>query len=477
MSVIYIKDKVITKNEDKIEIGESFSFGKNDIITSSIDLKDVIPYIFKLPKSLSGEELNAQAELYFYENAGLDLTKKYKTHYFIKDINDEENHIIEAIAISNDKLNEIFNPVTEKTKYIDYISLSFLAFEKFYEVYEKEPQNDAFVYVDDNQSFVSIFKDGKYVYARTLPDIKSLLKPLGMEYEKFIQIVSEKGLIQENYTDGEEFIFDEINKFFSDYFTNINNRFSYGRSVFQIEQINNIYFYTPFHIEGLEEITGFWSLSGINFEKLSIEELFLEKLIFEYNSTHYEDKENFSIFPRPPKFYKTKTFQLLSVIFATLLVFGGDFGYRYYQNKQLETKIDNISNTLHKKEAVLKKLEAKTNFMKNEISKYEKQINSINSKINHIKEVLKTSIKYLDDRKKTDDFLKISSLLKETKLNSYRIENIDNNFIINISTKPSKRENITNFINKLIFAGYKDVSTKLIEDKNKIYSAQVRFSK
>jgi cell division protein FtsB len=259
---------------------------------------------------------------------------------------------------------------------------------------------------------------------------------------------------------------------------NINNRISYGRSIFYLENVDNIYFYTPFEIKGLDALKTFWDLSGINFEKLPIEEIdFLNRISLEYNSLHYQDEVNFSIFPRPPKFYKTKTFHLFLVIFISSLIFGGDYFYRDYTNKQLQQEIKNIKNRYNKKNRELTVLRAKNQAILEEVTKYKKQIKEIQTKIDFIRDILKASFNYLDLPKTNKDFLLLSNLLQKYKLETVLITYKENQFFIAVYTKTNKRDSISKFMNDLIYAGYKNVRTNEINNINNLYTSLIRFEK
>jgi hypothetical protein len=477
MSVVYLKDAIVLLQREG-RGKEEYSFSKKDIITSSIDLKDVIDYVFKLPKSLSKQELGVQAEIYFYENAGLDLTKKYITYFSYKDIkNNDDYQLVEAISISHDKLKEIFKNSLQKVKYIDYISLSFMAYEKFYDLYHKKAKNDAFVYLDEKQSFVTVFKNGKYVYAKSLPLIDKLLKNLNIDYDDFVKIITLKGLDRDLYEPSEEFMYEEIDRFFSEYFTNINNRFSYGRSIFHIDQIDNIYFYTPFEIPRLNDRVGFWTLSETLFHKLPVEQFFLEKLILKYNAEHYKDEMNFSIFPKPPKLYKRKSFQLFFVIFLSFFIFAGDYGYRWYNNNKLQQKIDELNNIIKRKKESISILKRKNKIILEKQKEYKKEIIKIKKNIEYNKKLLITSLDYLKYSRVTNDLLLITKLLKNNSLKTNSIIKNDNNFSITIIATVNKREHIAMFMKDLIKAGYKNVNTLSINNVKGVYNSIVRFTK
>jgi len=481
MSVFYINESITLKNDEQITKVDEIIISKEDIITSSLNLKDIITYTFKLPKSTSKEQLEAEAEINFYENGGLDLSKQYKTHYIIKELEQEESYLIEAIAISEDDLHSKFDKIVQKTKYIDFISLSILSFSEFYETYNKEAKRDAFVYLDDKQSFLAVYEDGEYIYSKSLNNLNTLLKQISMDYDKFVETISTKGVDKENYEMDEFLIASEIDKFFSEYFMAINNRLSYGKNIFYLENIDNIYFYTPFAIKGLDSLKSFWDLSGINFEAIPIEDInFLDKLNLLYNTKNYKSDLNFSIFPRPPKFYKTRTFQLLVIVFLVFAIFGGDFGYRYYQNQKIEKRISELNKKVKIKSAILRRLKQINKKTLVELNKYEKEIAFIEKKQKYIKDVLEKSLYVLDNSKKTSkDLILFSKLLKKDKLKAFSIsKDVNNTFSLGIYTKFNNREYISIFMNDLLLNGYKNVITdKITNIDNRYYTSMIRFSK
>jgi len=482
MSIIYVNDPIILKNDNNnISILEKLEIKTEDIITSSINIKDVITYTFKLPKSTPQDQLKMEAEIYFFENAGIDPNKQFKTFFITRELKEEEAYLIEAIAIDQEQLHTKFEDLVSKTKYIDFISFSVFAFEEFYELYKKEKKRDAFVYLDNNQSFVAVYENGEYLYSKILNPLSSLLKTLKIEYDEFTEIISSKGLIKEEYELDEFLVANEIEKFFSEYFTAINNRLSYGKNIFYLENIDNLYFYTPFTIKGIDTLKTFWDLSGVNFELIPIEEInFLDKLTLLYNSNHYKDEINFSIFPRPPKFYKTKTFQLVSVIIATILIFGGDFGYRYYQNQQISQNIKKIESQIKTKTKKLQKLQFINKQILEKLNKYNTEITNIETKLKLIKNILEKALIITYLPKTSDDFILFSKLLQKNNLKAFVLSK-DNtqSYIVGIYTKPSNRKFITLFIKDLLKHNYTNIKTDKIStiNNNNYYISLIRFEK
>jgi len=218
-------------------------------------------------------------------------------------------------------------------------------------------------------------------------------------------------------------------------------------------------------------------LWGVNFVILPVEQFYLEKLSLKYNVEHLEDKINFTIFPRPPKIYKRRTFQLFLVLFLSFSIFAGDFAYRYYQNENLKKEISKIKRIKKHKEHLLALLQEKNKRLLLQKEEYKKEIINMESQIEHIKSILISTLEYLDYPKTFNDLIIISDLLKKNSLKTLEINKVDNNYSINIISTSKNRDNISIFMKDLADKGYKNVATQAIENRDGIYTSTIRFLK
>ena len=481
MSLIYIKDnRFYKKTDNTITKLENLEVNKKDIITSSLELRHTISFTFKLPLSTPKEELLSEAEIYFYENAGLDLNKEYVIDYIIKELPQEESYLIETVAIDKNFLQKEFAPIVEKTKFIDFISFMPFTFEVFYTLYHKKPTRDVFIYLDDVHSFMNVFDNGKYVYSKTMSSFKMLLKTIQLDTNKFIEILETKGLDKDAYETDEFLLYSEIEQFFSKYFMHINNRLSYGVNIFYLEPVENIYFYTPFKINKIDSLKNFWEINNVTFEIIPIEKInLLDKLAIIYNEKNYETAKNFSIFPRPAKFYKTKTFLLSMVFLLSASGIGAHFGYEYYQIENLKKKDKTISNKFKKLESKAKILQTKNKLTLEKLKEYNSKIKVINGEISHIKKLLEKSLEIINQPKTYKDYILLSNLLHENKLKVLKIsKNNDGSFILEVYTNAKYRDNIAKFMYELTQNNYKNVRSNSVNEINKnYYISEIRFKK
>jgi len=481
MSLIYIKNNNFYKKTDNTIVKlEQLDINKKDIITSSLELKNTISFTFKLPKSTPEEQLLTDAEIYFYENAGLDLNKEYVIDYIIKELKQEDSYLVEAIAVTKDYLIQEFQPIVEKTKFIDFISFMPFTFEVFYSLYNKKPKRDAFIYLDETHSFINVFEDGKYVYSKTMSSLNSLLKSIQLDIKEFKQILEEKGLEKEEYSPEEFILSSEIEQFFSKYFMDVNNRLSYGANIFYLEPIENIYFYTPFKIKGINSLQNFWEMHNINFEIIPTEKInLLDKLAIIYNERNHNSAKNFSIFPRPKPFYKTKTFTLIMTIFLSMGIFGGHFGYEYYQIQKIKAEKNKLNKKIKLVSTKLNTLKAKNKAILDKLAEYKKKINAIESQIKYDKNLLESALEIINQPKTYEDFVTLANLLHKNKLRVLKMsKDVDGTFILDVYTKSRYRDNIANFMYNLTQKHYKNIRSDAVQEvNNNYYISEIRFKK
>ena len=158
--------------------GKNFNnkLDKKSFIGSRVSYSDVILHSFKVSDTISDDELKTNVEIKMYDDAGLDLQKKYKITYIKKELDFEDSVLIEAFAIEVDRITESLSSVLSHTKHIDFLALPFLSFTTLYKNKIIETKNDLFVYIDENEAFLSIYKDGKYLSTKSLMNLDDMAK-------------------------------------------------------------------------------------------------------------------------------------------------------------------------------------------------------------------------------------------------------------------------------------------------------------
>lgn len=444
-------------------------------VAARLRYHDLVLYSFKLPKA-SEEELRPVAEIKFYEEAGLNLNKTYKTHYLFRDLKEEDNVLIEAIAVDEEILKSRFKSTLESVKYIDFIVLPFLVYESFYRITDIPPKRDAFIYVEKEEAFVTIYENGKYLYAKSLQTVDSLLKSVGISYEEFIALV---GTRDTGDDPKKEDILGEIDKFFSDLFMKVNNVLSYGRSVFYLEGIDRIYFYTPFVISEFEAFKSFWELSQVEFEHLRVEEntkvnQFDLLSLYHVSEASKYDKENLTIFHRPAPFYKREIGKLALTAGVFFVLMLGDYYLRYDEVREIEESVTELQSVHEEKTVQLTKVLS-------EIKKLKQENDALKVELSHLAKENETMTQMTEViKKQQQDSLQkeIASLSKLLYLHQLKITALHYDqgyFTLGVVSKEEKREEISAFMSDVLLFGYKDVNTTRIENGEKSYYSEIRI--
>ena len=325
---------------------------KKSFIGSRVSYSDVILHSFKVPESMSDDELRTNVEIKMYEDAGLDLQKKYKINYIRKELDFEDSVLIEAFAIEVDKITESLSSVLEKTKHIDFLALPFLSFTTLYKNKIIEAKNDLFVYMDEHESFLSIYKDGKYLSTKSLMNLKEMVKKLGVagvdiNVEALKEHLFTKGLDASAYERGETTLFNELESIFASILTKINDIVVYNRSVFGFEKVDRIFLSMENgRLKGAREFIQNFGMSEVEVRDFNIfrnkeEGSFFEKIVTSYIYDKYESKDfrhNLTIFKREPAFYKKESSKVIVVALSIILLSLLYVGFVQYENMELESQ-------------------------------------------------------------------------------------------------------------------------------------------
>jgi CII-binding regulator of phage lambda lysogenization HflD len=259
----------------------------------------------------------------------------------------------------------------------------------------------------------------------------------------------------------------------------VSNLINYSVSYYGLSKINRIFFYSSFEIENLyESFVSFWDLSGIEFKKYEIptDYDFFDYTAAVYNAKFYQkEDENFSIFPKPTPFYKTKTAVLAGLIVLFSVLIAADIFMKYQTiNKQNHQML-----IFNKK---ISKNKREQNLFKSAILKYQKQINEIKEKNSALqKQISDISEKILflkniqNKRILSNQFADLVNELKKYHLKLLLFEKKDNHIELIIMSKFKDSSNAAKFMEDLYNLGYKNVSSTEIENNDGIYISKVSY--
>jgi cell division protein FtsB len=473
--VIYLSRDYIYVNENDRIIRKEFSYEKG-IVTSSIGYKDILNITFKLPKTVDKDMLEIEAEKYVFTEGSLDYNKEYKINYEFREFEDYYN--VEAFVVETDVLKKEFEKYLKVFKYIDFISVKPKVFQSYYDITATASKNDAFIYLDEEEAFLSCFEKGEFVFVKSISKLSALAKQLDKSVKEVVEILKTKGLDAESYEDSE--IYSVVEGFFSQFFMKVNNLINYSVSYYSLSKIERIFFYSPFEIKGLvHNYESFWNLSGIEFKKYVLENTDYNPFEYTaavYNSRHYSnEKENFSIFPKPVPFYKTKTGVLLLLALVCFGFVAADATFKYHILKRQEEKILILKRKVQriKREEKLLKT-AVVKFQKKE-AKLREQNSDLQKQISDISE----KVLYLENIQRQEPVSnQMADLVRELKKYGLKLISFDKNDTkteIVITSSFDNSADIARLMKDLSSMGYKNVTSNEIKNTLGIYIAKVSY--
>ena len=496
----YNFENALIFEKNKIKLKEkSDEVSKEYLVSSYLPFNLFITYELHIPKNLLEKiDLNDYIETKCYEELDLDEAEKYifKFKELTTIVNDKES-IFQIIIIEEKALKDYFSPLISTYDYIDYLAFPGLLFEVLYKEEILAPKKDVFIYLKKDSILIALYNEGEFLESLVINEglvnvFEKLVKTLSIpkekfNYDKFVQLLTKKGLILKNYEFKEEIVFNEMSEIFSNLFMLIINQFSNLQRKYSLPTIDRIYVSTEVGIvPGMSEFTSVY-LGGTETKDLKFDNekynpnkivvdqlLFLSILTARYSYREDYQDFNFTLKKRPPTFFYRKSGQLISITIASLIVSSiyplYEYGYSLFidnQNQLLQEKLDKLkgkSNHLH-------------SIVKNKKKSVEKQKALIKLKENKLTS-LKRVIEILYKEKK--GFTPFSLLL--TKISLYMkkdliyVNNIEmKDGILKLDLIAKKDSYITNFVNDLTNNEKLIIETDGIEKNDK--NSQIGNSK
>ena len=460
---LYIFDKRVVKEEFKYKRG---------LVSATLPYEKVYPLSFKLSKTIEKEMLEIEAERYVFTDGALDYTREYKIVYLFNEYTDF--YLVDAFVIDVEEEKKYFSEYLKTFKYIDYISLAPFVFESFYKF--NNPKIDVFIYLNENDAFLSGFKDGKLIFVKTLNKLSILSKNLNIDISKLATMLKNFGLDKESYED--EFIFSYIENFFSDFFMKVNNILNHAIGFYNLEKIDRIFFYSPFEIKGLFDIyKDYFAVTETEFKKYEINSEF-DPFIYSailYNVEHIKDeKTNISIFKRPLPIYKKRVGQIAIFIMIILTLLGSDLFLRYKKIENKKLIVEEFKKKYKTIELENKNINLQIKEKKKSIALIEKEIKDIQKRLNHTTRNLNILKSILKSPIFSNELNKILFAIYKNNLKLVSLSKNDGKFIIHVASKDKDSYKIALFMQNLIKIGFKDVNSVFVKENNGLYISEVK---
>ena len=363
------------------------SFNKSNFNVSYLANKDIISTVVYLSRSIPDEDISDILDIKAYEELGLDQASNYIISYIEIPTVDKEREFHIFVA-DPDTLTSLYEPIKEKTKFIDLIVPTPLLYKALYtDEILTDTNVHCFMYFSKEDAFITIYKDGEYLYS------KSIDFSLDQIYEKYCEILGEKvdekkffdSLEKEGLKASVKESQDALMKIFGEVFISVNDVIIYVKRAFKLETIDQMFIgSSQGPIMGLDEYSqNYLGLPSSDFNftyQIKTDEWYVDQMHFLMLMTalHYNEDENYTVnltmFPRPPSFVNRASGQFIITTFAAIslaLAYPLVYLVGSYVNDakiySLSKENDKLSKEANKYKQILKQKKEKIKYLDNEL--------------------------------------------------------------------------------------------------------------
>ncbi len=488
------ENKVIFITTDGKELlfdGSNFSEIPSSDYKSYLNASVVLPselrtHGIKVSKNSTPEKIQMQSEISIFEDGGLDPELEYSISSLVIPIEDDDESFVETYAIQTKTLDEKFASVVEKYKHIDLIFPSSHCYFSLYKCEKLEPKNDLFIHLGETNSYAVIYKSGQYISTRVLPSLNDIATKINRELPDTIELLTKKGLKDENFSEDEFLVMNDIQDQFSNIAERIAHSISHKRGAFKLETLDRIFLdFESANIPGFLELFDNYGYTEASKEILDIFTDVEIGMKHSALSAQYAlcvsqsslEPVNLTIYEKQAPFLKTRV-GLFTIVIASSLILAFSYpAYAMFKTNNLDTKKQELNAKLSKINSKTKKLQDKLKLERDDRDKYRSQKNDLNKKIDSYLTIISTLEKIDQEKAIRQKMLQdIIKTMKKYKLASRKIEYSQDNFYnVQIITHLENRDHIALFIKELLSYGYSSVVTKKVKKNNSYYESFVEI--
>ncbi|HIP14512.1 MAG TPA: hypothetical protein EYG74_03375 [Sulfurimonas autotrophica] len=455
-------------------------------VGATIPSKLLHTYLFKTTSDTLKDQLDVQVEIQIYENGGLDPNIEYTIDYLSHEIENSDSVLVEVLAIPNSSIQEYFQEYLKKIDTIDFITPTFLIYKSLYARGFSDDKTDLFIYISEDESLATIFKNGEYIAYRQIDSLDEMAQKSNMHIEELKKILIEKGFVEDHYGDEhEDAIYNRLVEVFTPNMQKIIHVVNNKRSIFGLEGIDRIWIdFDGNLIDGLDEFYSFMSYEEVEYKALEIDGIEKEN-IHSYISAAYfldlanslYDGLNFTIFERRPPLYKQEVVKLAMLFSTALLINASIDGYFIYQIETAKQQASAIKHKLDSQKKIRESWLRKLDTAKKKSKELLERLKRKNHEISVYRDTLEALNLLSSGNLIREEFINdILSALQLFNLSASKIVQKGNDVVeIALIAEYHQRERIAKFIEALSKKGYKDVSTEEISLNNGVCESTVRI--
>ena len=473
------KDKNYLFKDDIYKPLKKIAFNTSNLLVSYVSNKDIISMSVGLSRSIADEDIADILDIKAYEELGLDQANSYNISSLeMEDDGEGDERLYHIVVAESEELDKLYLPIKQESKYIDLIVPAPLLYKSLYvkEILEDKKVH-CFVYFTEDDAFVTIYKNGEYLYS------KSIEYSLEQIYDKYCELLGEKVdekeffliLESEGMRTTDEDYQENFQKIFSEVFITINDIIIYVKRAFDLDTIHQMFIGTvrgP--ILGIDEYSQNYlglESSEFNFNyNLTTDEWYIDQmhyLMLLSGLIYLDDEEafvNLSTYPRAPSFVNRTSGQFIISTFAAISL---SLAYPLYylvgayvndakiyalnlENKELNIESSKYKKILSEKKLIIKGLDEKVKLLSGQYEGKTKTLQAIyDKKVNY--------------RLKSGMFHKLSEELAQFEVHVEELKSEDDTIWISlVSSDDRKFTEVIKFISDTRFEEIVDISIKEI---------------
>jgi hypothetical protein len=477
-----------TYSKNEIKLNKLEKSDKNAFYTSYLQTRDVISATIDVSRNIPDSDLKDAIEIKVYDELALDSAIEYSISYIETESKDSKNRSFNVFIIDAALIYTKLTPIKEKTRYIDYVtSAPFLIKALYRKNFIEADGTHCFVYFQKTDAFLAIYKNGEYVYS------KSLHYSLKEINEKFCELIGErvdeedfyKLLTNEGLRATNSQYQQSLMQLFGEIFLYINDVLVFTKRSYNIDFIDKIYLGSEIGtFSGIEEYgKSYLGLESYEFNfsiAINSKEWYIDQIhiLMMLSAQLYienpDDNLNFSIYKRPPPLKYRASGKFLGIIAASVIISLAYPAYQFAYHTFLSliiVKQTSEYNELYKQTSDIRQ---QLSLLKTEKEKVDGLVKNETTKFEFRKKLLSEIY-----NKKISYPMKALMLLEIFQLsnqNGCKVEAIEfKNQQLDFFVRNKNEKKITEFIKDLTaLKKYKVNTEKIIQDdKIKLYTSKI----
>lgn len=451
---------------------------------ASISLSKLHVGSFKLPSTLSQNDLQIQTEIKMHDEGGLNVDLDYEIASFNHVLEFENSILVEAFASSHEELSACCSEIVKKSKVIDWIVPSFISYASYYLKQKLEAKTDLFYYLDEDDSYGVLFHKGSYVSHRKTLSIKELAKEIGTDETRCKEILIKYGLSVEGCPESEQPFVEALQTIFSKQVEKLVHTINHKRGLFGLEGIDRAFIdFQGHNLKGLDKV-----FSAYGVEDLAINPLvchtedtgdthrFIKAMyIYLCANKQIANPLNLSPYERQEVWYRRHSGHFMIASSAALVLALIHPSYFYLQNGIYDEKIETLENRVTSMQETTKRLGKKLKDLQGDVKQSKAKLEEIKNG-NKVYQITLDTLPLLMNNRNIRQKMMYDALdiLQRYKLSTVSLEqNGTQSMNIHVIADYRSRDKIAKFMKAWMNRGYKEAKTQEIYLDKNIYESKI----